>query len=391
MGYVTLRAARASGSKRSLRIQRRARRGCGLLAAGGILVGTAAAMAAAAPTSAWASGPDCSGALGTPGQYSEWVAGAVNRGPGTIGGGAAYGGSVTFGKFQGANGPTIAANLPANTSPLNLIIGGAVGFSGATTLAAGSGKVGGGASNPSALTVNGGGTISYNVGLAGLPFSFATVGATLAAASHGWAQATGVAPTISGGTLTFTGTNTTQDVFTVTEAQLAAATTVVINVPTATPNPTILINVSGSASFTNLSELTMSYTNGGTSQASTTLWNFNAATSVSLSGVSWPGTVVAPAVTTLTATNGSIDGSLIVGGSGAGGAFTTPTTSSWNTGNAGTSGPVLFGGTCLPSNSGTAPVLPDGRPLEIGAIGLVGLGGLVLVWRRRMTPAVVTS
>jgi hypothetical protein len=106
-----------------------------------------------------------------------------------------------------------------------------------------------------------------------------------------------------------------------------------------------LINVTGSGAYTSPGGQTFSYTNGGTAEAATTIWNFNQASNVTLAGETWQGTILAPFVGTLSATNGTINGSLIVGGSGAGGALKTATSSNWNT------DLNLFAGSCLPSDT----------------------------------------
>ena len=349
-------------------------------------VGGAAGLAVVASpaTPAWAatSSDNCTGSLGTAGNYSEWVAGSVTRGIGTVAGAAAYGGSASFGQYSPSiAGPTIATGVAANASTLNLVVGGSLVVYGPSTLDNGSGVIGGAEALDSTLTVNGGGTVTDNVGSAGLPFSFTSVGTALVAASNGWAAFSATGTTVlSGSTLTLTGTDSTQDIFTVTETQLAAAVNIVINVPSATPQPTVLINVTGTSSYTNPSGQNITYTNGGTAQAATTLWNFNKASSITLSTLTWYGTIVAPFVSSLSASNGSILGSLIIGGSGAGGAFSTNVTSStnkWNTGTTSGTGLVLFTGTCLPSNSGPGVSTPEvAAPilLPIAALGLVGVG-----------------
>ena len=153
-----------------------------------------------------------------------------------------------------------------------------------------------------------------------------------------------------------------------------------INVPSASPQPTVLINVTGTSSYTNPSGQNITYTNGGTAQATTTLWNFNQASSITLSGLTWAGTIVAPFVSKLSASNGSILGSLIIGGSGAGGAFgtsVTPATDTWDTGTTNGSGLTLFTGACLPSNSGpgvSTPEVPAALLLPLSALALGGIG-----------------
>jgi choice-of-anchor A domain-containing protein len=378
---------------------RRAARGSFLATVTMTAVGVPGLAVVALPaTPAGASSVDCSGTLGTPGNYSEWVAGSVARGIGTVAGPVAYGGSATLGNFSpSVAGPTIAAGVAANASSLNLVVGGALTVYGPSTLDAGSGVIAGAEAADATLTVVGGGTVHNNVTSSGLPFSFTSVGTGLVAASNGWAaqSATGTAMA-SGTTLTLTGTNTTQDIFTVTETQLAAADSIVINVPSASPQPTILINVTGTGSYTNPSGQSITYTNGGTAQATTTLWNFNGASSITLSGLTWDGTIVAPFVSKLSASNGSILGSLIIGGSGAGGAFgtsVTPSTNTWDTGTTNGSGLTLFTGTCLPDNSGppaSTPEAPAALLLPLSALAVGGIGYGSLRRHRRRGGAVVS-
>ena len=359
---------------------------------------TGLAVVALPATPAWASSDDCSGTLGTAGNYSEWVAGSVTRGIGTVAGPVAYGGSATFGQYSPSiAGPTIAAGVAANASSLNLLVGGALTVYGPSTLDAGSGKIAGAEAPDATLTVIGGGTVTNNVTSSGLPFSFTSVGTGLVAASNGWAAASATGTTVlSGATLTLTGTDSTQDIFTVTEAQLAAADNIVINVPSASPQPTVLINVTGTGSYTNPSGQNITYTNGGTAQAATTLWNFNQASSITLSGLTWDGTIVAPFVSKLSASNGSILGSLIIGGSGAGGAFATsvtPATHTWDTGTTNGSGLVLFTGACLPNNAGPgagAPEAPAALLLPLSALAVGGIGYATQRRRSRRRAGVVS-
>jgi choice-of-anchor A domain-containing protein len=382
--------------KRATRLLRARRR----TASAGLLAGmtltavgvTGLAVVALPATPAGATSDDCSGSLGTAGTYGEWVAGSVTRGIGTVAGPVAYGGSATFGQYSPSiAGPTIATGVAANASSLNLIVGGALTVDGPSTLDNGSGKIAGSEASFSTLTVNGGGTVTNNVGSASLPFSFASVGTALVAASNGWAEASATGTTVaSGTTLTLTGTDSTQDIFTVTETQLAAAKNIVINVPSASPQPTVLINVTGTTSYTNPSGQNITYTNGGTAQAATTLWNFNQASSITLSGLTWDGTIVAPFVSKLSASNGAILGSLIIGGSGAGGAFSTsvtPSTNTWDTGTTNGSGLTLFTGGCLPSNSGPAAATPEGSPIDLIGFGALGLGAAAFFMRRRLFPS----
>jgi choice-of-anchor A domain-containing protein len=261
-------------------------------------------------------------------------------------------------------------------------------FDGTTVLAAGSGEYWGSVAFGTNLTIVGGGTLASLGSETALPFSFTTVGAALKNASTGWAENAGLPLSISGTTLTLVGTDPQQDIFDVTVAQLEAASTVTIDVPHASPEPTVLINVTGTAAYTSPAGQTFNFTNDGTAQAATTLWNFSGAANVTISDETWEGTIVAPFVTKLTATNGTINGSLIVGGSGAGGALVTgrtTATGSWNT--------VLnlFAGSCLPSNSGPPALLPEGKPLFLGALGVAALAGTYVITRRRRAPAFVSS
>ena len=155
------------------------------------------AVVALPATPAWANSDDCSGSLGTAGKYSEWVAGSVTRGIGTVAGPVAYGGSATFGDYPSPNGPTIAAGVAANASSLNLVVGGGLTVDGPSTLDAGSGVIAGAEAAFETLTVVGGGTVTNNVTSSGLPFSFTSVGTGLVTASNGWAAASATGTTVA--------------------------------------------------------------------------------------------------------------------------------------------------------------------------------------------------
>ena len=87
---------------------------------------------------------------------------------------------------------------------------------------------------------------------------------------------------------TLTGTDTNTDYFTITSAQLAASTSLKINVAT---GATVIVNVNGTTDT-----LTGGMSITGTS-ISNVLFNFYNATSVSLSSIGFEGSILAPDAT----------------------------------------------------------------------------------------------
>jgi choice-of-anchor A domain-containing protein len=102
---------------------------------------------------------------------------------------------------------------------------------------------------------------------------------------------------------TLTGTNSTLNVFDLSGAQLAQTNTLTINL---TPGSIALINVSGTADSFSNAGITI---NGG--NASDVLWNFSQATTLSFSGISMLGSVLAPNANYLGGW-GQLNGELIV-------------------------------------------------------------------------------
>jgi choice-of-anchor A domain-containing protein len=107
------------------------------------------------------------------------------------------------------------------------------------------------------------------------------------------------------GALTLTGTDKTVDYFNVSGANLAAANSLNISVPT---GATAIVNVSGA---------TDQFKNAGMNISGTTedkvLFNFSQATSLTLSGVAFEGSILAPNAT-LYGSSGHTDGNVMVGG-----------------------------------------------------------------------------
>jgi choice-of-anchor A domain-containing protein len=180
----------------------------------------------------------------------------------------------------------------------------------------------------------------------------------------------------NGETLTLTGASgAALDVFNLTGAadvDLVNAKT--INIVGTAAGATVLINTD-LTSFNATTNL-QSTQSGNTPPATNVVWNFPDATSLTFSNAGWYGTVLAPFTTTTAATFAQIDGSVLLGGNA--GTTATPWTAEVES--------DAFAG-CLPV-LGNAPALPDGLPLELGALALVGVGTFVaMTIRRRVTAA----
>jgi choice-of-anchor A domain-containing protein len=339
-------------------------------AAGAALVTGAAALTAvltATPAVAAASSPTCSGSLGTPGAFNEFVDGSSTRTSVDSTGRVAVGGTANFTNFG------IGSSLPANSSRLDLIVGGQLDANGGQ-IAEGSGTYG-----QSGGTVTSFGTPNGTLTQANPPFSFSSTFSTLQTSSTSWAGQ----PDTSGDSITFNdyggsfnhlilvGTNSTQDVFDITTTQLQEANEVDIQFPS---GATALVNVSGTSySSSGLSDISFwngsSYTQVGDSDSGSaaglrddTLWNFPNATTMSIgqSG-GWDASILAPAAA-MNFAGSQTNGNLIVASL---------------TGQ-GESHDYLFEGTCLPSTSGTG--LPVGA---VGGLGLTAVMSAVFVVKLR--------
>jgi choice-of-anchor A domain-containing protein len=180
------------------------------------------------------------------------------------------------------------------------------------------------------------------------PIDFAAAATYLKNLSTTWAAITSNGTTsLSGSTLTLTGSSSSLDVFTVTAAQLAASNDLEITAPT---TASVIVNVLGSAE-----SLSGGLTLHGIAEDHV-IYNFSQATSLSFSGISILGSVLAPNAA-MSFSTGNIYGNLIVGS--ATGSFE--------------SHDDLFNGNSPPSTP---------EPISM----LVLPGALVTLWARRRKP-----
>jgi choice-of-anchor A domain-containing protein len=287
--------------------------------------------------------------LGTAGQYNIFTLGdfvqqwtdAIGRV--AVGGKFDPGGTINSGKLDGTAGYTVASGNPASTvATPNLVVGG--NFRNSGTTLNGSAVIGGNAffSTP---TVNGnittggdltassggfvngslyyGGTLHNNEGYKfysgtanqlttplTLPFNFATEGARLTGlsttlsgmAGTGTVAFTGDAATHKQGGLTLTGTNSHQDVFHVSGADLALANSFTIN---AVAGETVVIDIDGT--IDQMSSFGFFLNNIDNHHV---LYNFSSATELTLSSIGVQGTILAP-FADINFNNGNIDGTII--------------------------------------------------------------------------------
>lgn len=226
----------------------------------------------------------------------------------SIAGSVAVGGSAGFSSVSLANGNgTSTGSTPASASDqLNLIVAGSLSFSNGQ-LANGSGIYGG------AATLTGVGTPHGQItqGASTINFPDMKEVATQASATFAAMDANGSTVSQWGG-VTMTGSSSELNVFTLSSSMLQSANNVSITVP---EGAAVLINVIG---------VTSSYQNAGLSlngksfsfeQASAwseVLWNFADATSFTMQGVNFGGTILAPN-TAVTLTNGQVNGQVIAG------------------------------------------------------------------------------
>jgi len=143
-----------------------------------------------------------------------------------------------------------------------------------------------------------------------MPINFSSAATTLTQLSDtlGTLAVNGTVTT-SGSNLTFTATGCTVCVFDLPAADMPGGaisnSAISINAPT---GATVIVNVPGTAD--SISNSSITYTGGAT--ASDTIFNFDAAKSLTTSGATVNGSILAP-FATFTGTNGSVDGELIAG------------------------------------------------------------------------------
>ena len=226
----------------------------------------------------------------TAADYNLFVLGDMNMHSSDVQGRVAVKGDASMSSYS--------VGAKASSATTNLVVGG--------NLTAQSGSTNGG-------TVVGGAPHYQNWSTAGLepagtasPVNFATEIVRLDALStllSGYAATGSVYTPPWGGQFTLTGANAGLNVFDMDGGLLSHTNTLTINL---TPGSTALINVSGTADSFSNAGITI---NGG--DASDILWNFSDATTLSFSGVSMQGSVLAPNADYLGGW-GQLNGQLIV-------------------------------------------------------------------------------
>lgn len=235
------------------------------------------------------------GPFGLADDYSLVVLGNMQFSNGSIGGRAAVAGNATLSNFS------IGGALGYEPTSVNLLVGGAADLK--------NGSVAGTAHAASATTSGLGLQSPLQIGPSPLDFlaldtALTTQSGLLAALA---ANGTSVEQY---STRTLKGTDASLNVFTLSAADMVGVSTLKVSVP---PSSTVLINVVG-PSFA-LSGIGIS---GLDSER--TLWNFANATSISLSGINFGGSILAPDAL-LTFANGNINGQVVVAGLNGSGAF----------------------------------------------------------------------
>jgi choice-of-anchor A domain-containing protein len=137
----------------------------------------------------------------------------------------------------------------------------------------------------------------------GTPLDFAAAGAELTSLSAARAALTPDGTTTNNyGTLTLTGTDPALDVFAVSSAQRAGANSLNVSAPA---GASVLVNVSGTSGQMQYCGMTVS----GTDRQHV-VFNFAAATSLTLTGISVEGSVLAPGAE-VAFNNGNLNGTLV--------------------------------------------------------------------------------
>lgn len=369
------------------------------LAAGGLaaVVLPAAGAGATNPASLTCGTLVVSGTDGNSYQFTEFTTGNASRGPNIDSGGSvAYGGNLTATNF------TVAQNITPSAGTPTAIVGGSE--AGQLNLQKGSAIVAGTAGGPVNLNGGTGTTKTVDGGASTIPFSFSAIGTALAACSQNYGpNATTTLGTItqlnpSFSTLGFYGTGSV-NVFDVSTDQLVGVNKIDFSVPSGS---TTLVEVTPSPDFNgslNLSGISGNIYYGcptSPPNAGNTLWNngncgnqptgnenataidverdntvwnlapnlFPSADTLTVTG--WQGTIVAPNQTVTLNSNGQFDGSILAASISGGGQTNFDP----------------FGGT-MPSTANPLPALPEGLPIEIGGVAVLGLAGLTVLRRRR--------
>jgi choice-of-anchor A domain-containing protein len=394
---------RLGGARRGLRLA-----GVGLLGTLGLTAGCfgAAILPAAVAGASNPASLNCGTLVigGTDGnnyQFAEFTTGNATRGSNVDSGGSvAYGGNLAATNF------TVAQNITPSASTPTALVGGSE--TGQLNLQKGSAVVAGTASGPINLNGGAGTTKTVGGGPSTIPFSFSSIGSALATCSNNYGPngttTVGTITQLNPGfsTLGFYGTGSV-NVFNISTDQLSGVNKIDFSVP---PGSTTLVEVTPSADFTGA--LNLSAINGNIfygcptapPSGSNTLWNngncgsqptanenttaidverdntvwnlspnlFPASDTLTVTG--WQGTIVAPNQAVTLNSNGQFDGSIFAASLSGGGQTNYDP----------------FGGT-MPSTANPLPALPDGLPIEIGGLAVLGLAGLTVHRHRRRAAA----
>jgi choice-of-anchor A domain-containing protein len=331
-------------------------------------------------------------------QFSEFTTGNSTRSGSDAGGSVAYGGTLT------TTGWTVGNNISPPASQLTTLVGGAE--TGQLNVNKGSVVIGGTAGGP-VNTNQSGATKNFGGGASALPFSFSSIGSALNTCSNNYGpNGTTTTGTVGGigysspytQVLGFWGTGSV-NVFSVTADQLAAAQKLDFSV---LAGSTTLIEVQPSADHSaslNLSGINAGVYYGCPNDAPTpsnwsngncgsqpsagdntstigqerdnTVWNFSPSlfpTGYALTIGAWQGSVVAPAAAVTLSNNGNFEGSIFAA------SLSGSEQSSFNP----------FGyGEPIPTTVDPLPALPEGLPIAMGGLALLGFAGLVVQRRSR--------
>lgn len=240
--------------------------------------------------------------------FNVLVLGSMSASNSAIAGSVAVAGNATFSSMSIANGNNGSSGSTPATGPdvLNLVVGGNLQWSNGT-LFNGSGIYGGDASLANLGVSNG----SINTGEVPVDFSALATAAQLASSEFAAMDANGSTTLLYGG-VTLLGTDTELNVFTIDSSMLSSVHTVAIQVP---EGSAVLINIVGMASSFQNAGLTLngnSFNSSNASLWSEVLWNFESAGTLTVQGVNFAGSLLAPNAS-VTLQNGNVNGQVVVG------------------------------------------------------------------------------
>jgi choice-of-anchor A domain-containing protein len=314
-----------------------------------------------------ASGRDAAaGPLGVAGDYSEFILGSATHSNGDVTGRMAVGGSAVLTNFAVGND---LANPRTNTGNVLLVGGSLV----SVNAEADNGNVVvGGALSGSIGHPNG----SLSTGVSPFPIDFAAQATFLQnlSTSLGGMAANG---TVSGsGALTLQGTGAI-DIFSLTGAQLSAATSLSLSVPT---GATVIVNVTGDGSTPITFHSNIFFPGSGTTTTlDKVLFNFTNATPLTIANAGIEGSILAP-FSAVTGSNANVEGNLIAA---------TISGSSFEvhdlTHGIAPGQPGYPPGGLTPFDGTLPTAVPEPSSLAMG--GVAALAGLACLWRRRRMAA----